>query len=354
MLKGGRRVLREGMIHADWSELTMSMMREKQFEACERRLCAHPGVGLFSLEATELDAQLLFTGSYEDIHGLSRTTLLTLDQLRTLVAARLPLEAAFISASEMQLLERLLVENGRIVLGDWDDIGAAEALVKRLWCSFRVEGECWQLLLPEALHEPLIKAISDPETLAARERLFRFDATIHGLLYLAGFLHAGQPIGIMLSEVMRRSDPLAEQVARRYLQASFEYMTDANGDLILLHPGLADPYRMVGTHPVEGVFTMELSQELIAGAMNGILPEEIPLHDTLCGALNGSLRPEYDLMEAAEDLRMLAKQGVSLGEMENVMSSMLAVFPTRRMKDALVNLYRYTPHWMGLKTAVMQ
>jgi len=141
-------VLREGMIHADWSELTMSMMREKQFEACERRLCAHPGVGLFSLEATELDAQLLFTGSYEDIHGLSRTTLLTLDQLRTLVAARLPLEAAFISASEMQLLERLLVENGRIVLGDWDDIGAAEALVKRLWCSFRVEGECWQLLLP--------------------------------------------------------------------------------------------------------------------------------------------------------------------------------------------------------------
>ena len=55
MLKGGRRVLREGMIHVDWSELTMSMMREKQFEACERRLLSYPSVGLFSEEATEVE-----------------------------------------------------------------------------------------------------------------------------------------------------------------------------------------------------------------------------------------------------------------------------------------------------------
>lgn len=347
-------MLREVIVHADWREMTMSMMREKQFEACERRLFAHPGISLFSSEATELDAQLLLTGSFEDVHGLSCRALLTLDELRTLVASRLPVEAMFVSVSEMQLLERLLINDGDLLLGDWDDIGAAEALVKRLWCSFRAEGDDWHLLLPKVLHEPLMKAISAPETLAARERLFRFDATIHGLLYIAGFLHAGQPTGIMLSEVMHRSDPLAAQVAKRYLQASFEYVTDANGDAILLHPGLADPYRLIGTQPVEGVFTLELSQELIAGAMNGLLPEEIPLHESLCGALHGALRPDYDTAEAAEDLRMLAKQGVSLHEMENVMASMLAVLPTQRMKDALANLYRCTPHWMGLKTAVMQ
>lgn len=347
-------MLREGILHDDWSELTMSMMREKQFEACERRLFAHPGVSLFGEEATETDAQVLLTDSYEDIRGLSRQMLMTLDQLRTLVAARLPLEAMYISAAEIQLLERLITGEGELILSDWDDIGAAESLVKRLWCSFRAEGDNWKLILPKALHEPLLKALSDPETLAVRERLFRFDATIHGLLYIAGFLHAGQPIGVMITEVMRRNDPLAVQVARRYLQASFEYIADANGDLILLHPGLADPYRMVGSQPVEGVFTLELSQELIAGAMNGILPEEIPLHDMLCGALNGALRPEFDMAEAAQDLRMLAKQGVSLKEMEYVMGSMLSVLPTQRMKDALLNLYRYTPHWMGLKTTVMQ
>lgn len=347
-------MLREGILHDDWSELTMSMMREKQFEACERRLFAHPGVSLFSSEATEADAQILLTDSYEDVRGLSRQMLMTLDQLRTLVAARLPMEAKYVSASEMQLLERLLIGDGEVILGEWDDIGAAEALVKRLWCGFRAEGDNWRLILPKALHEPLLKAISDPETTVVRERLFRFDATIHGLLYIAGFLHAGQPMSVMLAEVMHSSDPLSVQVARRYLQASFEYIADANGDLILLHPGLADPYRMVGTQPVEGVFTLELSQELITGAMNGILPEEIPLHDMLCGALNGALRPEFDMAEAAQDLRMLAKQGVSLKEMEYVMSSMLSVLPTQRMKDALVNLYRYTPHWMGLKTTVMQ
>ena len=43
--------------------MTMSMMREKQFEACERRLFAHPGVSLFAPEATEADAQALLTGS---------------------------------------------------------------------------------------------------------------------------------------------------------------------------------------------------------------------------------------------------------------------------------------------------
>lgn len=153
---------------------------------------------------------------------------------------------------------------------------------------------------------------------------------------------------------MKRNDEIAAEIARRYLQSTFEYMADSNGDLILLHPGMADPYRMFRLQPVEGIFTLELSQELIAGGMNGILPEEIPLHETLCGVLRGALRPEFDLGSAAEDLRMLAKQGVELHEMEEVMAAMLTVLPTQPMKDALKMLYQCTPHWMGLKTALVQ
>lgn len=342
------------MLHVDWCEMTMSMMREKQFEACERRLFAYPSVGLFSDEATEADAQHLLVGSFEDAYGTSKRSLVTLQQLRERVMFRLPLEAQYVSVGEMQLLERLLVNEGEIMLGEWDDIGAAEALVRRLWCSFSANGEEWKLLLPKPLHQPLMIAIHMPEANAARERVFRFDATIHGLLYIAGLLHSAQPIGVFVREVMKREDEIAIEVARRYLQATFEYVTDANGDLILLHPGLADPYRMFQTQPVEGIFTLELSQELIAGGMNGILPEEIQLHETLCGALRGALRPEYDLGEAAEDLRMLAKQGVSLREMEEVMASMLSVLPTEQMKSALLMLYQCTPHWMGLKTALVQ
>lgn len=347
-------MLREGMLHADWCEMTMSMMREKQFEACERRLFAHPGIGLFSEEATEADAQQLFAGSFEDEHGMSGRMLVTLDELRSRVMERLPLEAVYIGVGEMQLLERLLINDGELLLNEWDDIGAAEALVRRLWCSFRVQEENWILCLPKTLHAPLTAAIHTPEAMNARERLLRFDATIHGLLYIAGLLHSAQPLGVFLQEVMRRLDDQALQVARFYLQSSFEYVTDANGDLILLHPGLADPYRMFDMQPVQGIFTLELSQEWMIGGMNGILPEEIAPHEALCGVLQGALRPEYDLAEAADDLRMLAKQGVSLQEMENVMSSMLAVLPTEKMKAALRQLFLCTPRWMGLRTPVLQ
>lgn len=339
------------MLHVDWGEMTMSMMREKQFEACERRLFAYPSVGLFSQEATELDAMRLLSGSFEKTNDQMLTTL---SELRQRVMFRLPLEAQYVSVGEMQLLERLLMNDGEILLGEWDDIGAAEALVRRLWCSFRADGEEWTLMLPKALHESIMLAIHMPEMAAARERVFRFEATIHGLLYIAGLLHSAQPVDVFMREVMRRDDDLAMEVALRYLQSTFEYVTDANGDLILLHPGLADPYRMFQMQPVEGIFTLELSQEVIAGGMNGILPEEIPLHEMLCGALRGALRPEFDLGEAAEDLRMLAKQGVELHEMEEVMASMLSVLPTQPMKDALKMLYQCTPHWMGLKTALVQ
>ena len=339
------------MLHVDWGEMTMSMMREKQFEACERRLFAYPSVGLFSQEATELDAMRLLSGSFEKNNDQMLTTL---SELRQRVMFRLPLEAQDVSVGEMQLLERLLMNDGEILLGEWDDIGAAEALVRRLWCSFRADGEEWTLMLPKTLHESIMLAIHMPEMAAARERVFRFEATIHGLLYIAGLLHSAQPVDVFMREVMRQDDDLAMEVALRYLQSTFEYVTDANGDLILLHPGLADPYRMFQMQPVEGIFTLELSQEVIAGGMNGILPEEIPLHEMLCGALRGALRPEFDLGEAAEDLRMLAKQGVELHEMEEVMASMLSVLPTQPMKDALKMLYQCTPHWMGLKTALVQ
>ncbi len=345
-------MLREVTLHADWCEMTMSMMREKQFEACERRLFAHPGNALFAPDATETDAQALGEHSFDHAPG---GRLFTLEGMRREVLARLPLEALYISVGEMQLLEKLLLADGELLLGDWDDIGAAEALVSRLWCGFHADGDDWTLTLPKALHEPLMNAISAPEAPEVRHRLFRYDATIHGLLYIAGLLHSAQPIAFFMHDVMRREDALALQIARRYLQATFEYVTDANGDLILLHPGLADPYRLVREQELNaGVFSLELSQEMIAGGMNGILPEEEPLNDALCGALNGALRPEYELTEAAEDLRMLAKQGVSLTEMQNVMDSMLAVLPTDAMRSALKELYLCTPHWMGMKTELVQ
>ena len=86
--------------------------------------------------------------------------------------------------------------------------------------------------------------------------------------------------------------------------------------------------------------------------MNGILPEEVPLHEAMCAALRGALRPELDVNDIAEDLRMLAKQNASLSEMESVLAESVTVLPTREMRDALRRLYEGTPRWLGLKAAL--
>ena len=346
-------MLREASPHAmDWCEKTMSVIRERQFEACQRRLSVYPVVNLFAPAATDADAQTLYEKSYYSGEDLAAPALVTLAQLRERVLSLLPLEAMCLSMDEKALVERLLIGGGSVELTEEDAIGAAESLVSRLWASMDSGGERWTLTLPDALEEPLLRAFAQADFAKTRDNLLRYDAIIGGLLYIAGFLHSAQPAELFEQEVAHRADAQAHAVATRYLKASFEYMTDENGELILLHPGLADPDRLMDEMSRGDMCSLELTQDMLAGGMNGLLPEEAPLHEELCGALALALRPEYEPQEAAEDLRMLAKQGVSLPEMETVMDCMLGVLPTPRMKSALSQLYLRTPHWLGMRAGL--
>ena len=340
-------MLREVTTHVDWTEKTMSMMREKQFEACERRLSAYWGPGLFSSGMTDAGVQVLLERSYygEEIKG----RLLSVEDLRAQVMELIPLEVIYLSSGESSLLERMLIADGEVTLTEWDDIGAVEALVSRLWCTIHMSEADWILELSRALHMPILMAMNSQEYSRTRDLLFHYDAMIMSLLYIAGFLHCAQPIYTFIREVMGRDDPVAINLARRHLKSTYEYMKDGRHGLILLHPGLADPYRLISAISREETFILKLSQEMLAGGMNGLFLEEEPLHEAMCGVLDGFLRPEYDVLEATEDLRMLAKQDVSLQEMETVMASMLCVLPTRAMKQALQNLHQCTPHWIGLR-----
>lgn len=343
-------MLREAAVHSDPCDMTMSMMREKQYEACERRLLAHPGLALFADDADDWDAQSLFERSY--FYSGKTLKLVTLQELRTRVMNTLPAEAMFISQAEREILERLILNDGEMLLTDWDDIGAAESLVRRLWCGFRAQGNDWYLSLPACLMETVLNSLNQSEAAGIRERCFRYDATIHGLLYLTGLLHASQAMDFFMGHVMHQDSPAAIEIARRYIQASFEYITDEKGEMILLHPGLANPYQLVRKQSLSAMGSFEMSQTMMAGGMNGILPEEIPLHEKMCLSMRGAMRPDIDLNDAAEDLRMLAKQGVTLEELESVLSSLLAVLPTPEMLGALRQLYEGTPRWLGLKAAL--
>jgi len=142
-------------------------------------------------------------------------------------------------------------------------------------------------------------------------------------------------------------------LAHRYLCASFDYAYDRRGEMILIHPGLADPEHLLKQMEGAGAFEMELSEEMLLGGMNGIFPQEESMHQAMVGALQGAVRPEYTEEDAATDLRILVKQGVPLSEMKEVLASMLMVLPTRSMYAALEQISIRTPRWAGLSAQLV-
>ena len=90
------------------------------------------------------------------------------------------------------------------------------------------------------------------------------------------------------------------------------------------------------------------------GAVDGILPEEEPLFDRLYGLFIGATRPELTPEGAAEDLLMLAKQGVSLREMQEVLGTLLSIQPTAEMREAVALVHAQTPRWGLMCSALAQ
>ena len=239
-------------------------------------------------------------------------------------------------------------------MDDWDEISAAEALISRLWCTLQiVDDESARLCLAPELMEPITQAMLTEEYAETRLRLFSFDATLHSLLYISGFLHASVPMSHFYADQKQKMDGITEIMIARYLRSAFDYTETPEGEILLLHPGLADPEHLLLTLSQMKPAEIHLTREMMLGGMNGVLPEEVASCEAMRGALYGAIRPEYDEEEALEDLRMMAKQGADLSEMREVMESMLCVLPTPRMYQALEQLHLQTVRWLGMPSAVV-
>lgn len=334
-----------------WCDKTMSVMRERQLEACQERLSRWPSAGIFGALCDD-EVQKLFLFSYyaKEI----KTRIPRQETLRALVKGRAKEEACYLSPREDDLVKRMLMNDGAACLEDWDEISAAEALISRLWCTLQITDEENALLtLAPELIGPITQAMMTPEYTKAREKVFSFDATLHSLLYLAGFLHASVPMAHFYQQQQQAPDgPMAILIAR-YLRAAFDYTETPEGEILLLHPGLADPDHLLARLAHMKPQEIHITREMMLGGMNGILPEEVASCEAMRGALYGAIRPEYDEEEALEDLRMMAKQGADLKEMREVLESMLCVLPTPRMLNALSQLHLQTVRWLGMPSAVL-
>lgn len=332
----------------NWCDKTMTVLKENQIEICEKHMDAQPAKGLFDEDCSACDSQTYWDTSFFREERGAVTQLYSCDEMRQIVLAQLEREYQLLSVSEQELMEQMLILDEEIELFDIEALVASQALVKRLWCVMRKEDNRFFVRLPRRLKDVLLERLDHRRIEAGREKLFSFDATVHGLLYVAGYLHASELVTLFLNEVAGQSDALSSLLAKRYLCAAFDYTFDDTGRMILLHPGLAEPETLLkaihGTAPREVV----VDEGQLLGGMQGLFEEERALYEMMVGELTGALRPEYSQMEAATDLRLLAKQGVSYDEIANVLASMLVSLPTERMLQLLKRMSVETPQWGSL------
>lgn len=336
-----------------WADKTMSVLKARQLEACESRLATLPIFGLFS-GCSASNVEELWACSFDAQEHPTLTALHTPAQLQAQVLTLLPAEAALLSMEEYALVDRLLAFDGQAELMDWEESGAAEALVRRLWCSVSTQEDRVFIHLPRELMLPLQCAMHAKAHLQLRDKLYRYDATIRGLMYIGGLLHVETPLRHLMADVLQGTHAADPTLAMRYLRTTYDYTYDSHGQMLLLHPGLAEPERLLRTLAIRPDTHLELDEGDMIGAMHGRLPAEAPLYEMMAGLLVDAVRPEITLGEAVEDLMMLAKQGVSLEEMNAVLATLLTVQPTQRMLDGVQRLHLMTPRWGTMHTGALQ
>ena len=336
-----------------WADKTMSVMRTRELEACEERLSSLPAFGLFS-GCDDTNAEELWRISYDaQEHPLCRK-LHTARDLTAMVMAQLPAEAALLSPKEHELMERLLAMGGTAELLDWSESTAAESLVRRLWCTLRYEDDDRLfIVLPQELITPLTLIVSSKAHQEIVAHLFDLHRTVFGLLYREGALHYAPALSHLQTDVLVGTYAENTQLAMRFLRTAFDYTFDDHGDMILLHPGLTDPEQLLPCLSIRKDidFELESSDMLLADLFD---EGEWIAANQLLGQISDSVRPDYQPQMAAEDLFMLAKQGVSLEEMADVLSSLLDVQPTRSMLDSLRLLKGQVACWGRIPTGMVQ
>ena len=97
-----------------------------------------------------------------------------------------------------------------------------------------------------------------------------------------------------------------------------------------------------------------MTSDTMNTASASVMDLESPLYDRMLSVLDGAVRPEISPEDAVEDLIILAKQGVPLNDMKEVLSSMLVSYPTREMLASLESLSGQIPRWLYFSSSQVQ
>ena len=350
-------MLRQGSnLPYHWADKTMSVLRANQLEACEKDLAGLPFRCLFDADCTDADAESFYQLSYfprEDRNSRD-ITLHTVEQLRVRVLSSFAPELALLSPEEHDLMVRLVLFGGRLVLQDWEDLIPARSMVRRLWCRTALEDGVRVLCMPHQLCASALLLLAGDGHKKIRDAVETVQDSIDQSLYLMGMVQASGPqlhLQSLLKNTYAENRP---ELIERMLFSGWDYIFDSRGRLILIHPGLADPEGMLLSLPAASGASREMSPDALRNASDSISDLESPLYEQMLFSLADAVRPEISPEDAVEDLIILAKQDVPFADMKEVLSSLLVSLPTGEMLKALQNLSARIPRWIWFSSSRVQ
>ena len=185
-----------------WADKTQSMLHQRQMEACETRLLSYPTESIFTLQ-DERETECWWQCSYDAEESPKSPVLHTLREMRANVLARLPVEAALLTETEHALIVRLILCGGQARIDGWQELSAAESLLRRLWCTLEVDEQDVLLHLPRELMIPLSLILREQRHQELRSRLLFFDTDTKAALYLSGMLSAKQALSRLYERAAR-------------------------------------------------------------------------------------------------------------------------------------------------------
>ena len=329
-----------------WPEKTLSMMQQQMLEDSEARIAQLPSFGLWT-GCTDASVESLWSISYEAQERSGEAVLHTVNMLRERVLDQLPEELLFLPGGEYDLLCHVIRESGETKLVDWSDTAPAESLVRRLWCTLHREEDALCLRLPPELMSAAGRLLSSGDHILRRDQIMQRVICVFCGLTIYGMLYA-QDVEAFLCGLTKRPNLL-----RRLLHTGFDYAYTPSGEMVLLHPALAEPDHWFArlTH-VDLQRFLDIDPE--ADIPQIFLSDAERSSAALLGSLiSPCLRPDLPPAMVVEDLRMLAKQGVSFESIADVLAAQLAVKPTRDMLDALRMMYGATPGFICVNTRLV-
>jgi len=332
-----------------WADRTLTILRTRRLEACEKEFAGLGGCALFDAEVTDLDAERLFEESY-DAQEEKEVRLHTIEELRTRVLSRFSAEIGLLGEEEFMLLLKLSLFGGDIPILDWNDYPAAVSLIRRMWCRARPENGNW-LHMPRQICVSAVLMLANEEMKKVREVTHEILETVDNTLYLAGMMPAEiviRDLGFQLQGSLAADRP---DLYARMLRASFETMTNRQGKLVLVHPGLAEPR---GLPQTEGGLHPGLNQDGLEDLYGSLTYVEDPIYDRMLSLIQDLSRPEVSAEETVEDLILLAKQGAPVAEMREVLASKIICLPTEEMIATLQEMRDRIPRWFTLNMEQVQ